>query len=62
MIASAIYSASRLSNFIVQDLLDNQIYEHGKIEMNYEKFDLDYVIKDLFRILAPHSANKKNFF
>ena len=30
--------------------------------MNYEEFDLDDVIKDLFRILAPHSESKKNFF
>ena len=30
--------------------------------MNYEKFDLNDIIGDIFRILGPHSEKKLNVF
>jgi hypothetical protein len=48
-----IYSASKLCNFLIQDLLDNQLVDQGQFKLNFIQFNLKNEIEELFNILEP---------
>jgi signal transduction histidine kinase len=57
-----IYSASKLSNFIMQDLLDNQLVEQGHFKLNFIQFNVKTEIEELFKILGPQAQIYNNYF
>ena len=57
---STIFNTSMLTNFLVQNLLDHELIERGKIKIQLTKFNLDHVLCDVFRILTEQSLKKKN--
>lgn len=61
-IIRTIFSASRLSSFLVQDLLDNQMIENGQFRIQFSPIFLRLEIEELFGILRPQADQLHNRF
>jgi K+-sensing histidine kinase KdpD len=59
---SAINNAANLSNFLVQDLLDNRMLENRNFRIKYEWFDLRQTVADMTLILQPQAKTRGNRF